>query len=143
MLAIMVQVYGFNIPDAKTLVLFVLASFRIARTLSYNEIAAPLRAPFVECTLDSCRAGMSLQPKGSGLRHAIGALLVCPICTGTWDALALFIVWSMAPTLGAALLWVLAAAGGSELIHWYAENQEWAGRASRCTAGLISPDEKD
>ena len=130
----------FAIPDTKTLVLFVLASFRIARTLSFNEIGAPIRAPFTECVQDSCGAGMSLQPRGSGLRYAIGSLLICPICTGTWASLALYVIWTLAPSFGVALLWVLGVAGGAELVHWFAEHQEWAGRAQRCLSGLISPD---
>lgn len=132
----------FSIPsDPLTLALFVLASFRMARTLSYNEIAEPLRSLFTVCEPDSCKAGMSVRPIGTGLQYAIGSLLTCPICTGTWSALALFVLWNLVPGFGTALLWVLAVAGGSEVVHWWAEHQEWAGRAQRCIAGDISPDD--
>ena len=120
-----------------------LAVFRTARTLSFNEIAEPLRSPFTEVKQDSCGAGANVCPRGSGFQYAIGSLLACPICTGTWAALMLYLVYVFLPNIYTTLSFVLGGAGLSECIHWTAEAVEWVGRAARVIAGMISPDEEE
>lgn len=128
--------------DPVSFVWLVLATFRAARTLSFNEVAEPLRAPFTEVKADSCGAGADVHPRGDGLRYVIGSLLSCPICTGTWSALALFTLWVLVPVIGKPLVYVLAIAGGSEIMHYFTCLLEWAGRLSRVTSGKISPDKE-
>lgn len=121
-----------------------LATFRMARTLSFNEIAEPIRAPFTYIIPDSCGAGENVHPRGDkgGLRYAIGSLLACPICTGTWSALVLFIFWVFVPTIGKPLVYTLAIAGISELLHYSACLLEWNSRSARVLSGKISPDKR-
>lgn len=123
---------------------FALAVLRMARTLSFNEVAEPLRQPFTNVVPDSCGAGDNVHPKpGTGLRHVIGSLLACPICTATWSALVLYGLWVIFPAFGKTLVYVLAFAGAAEVVHWGAESLEWVGRAARCVSGLISPDNRE
>jgi hypothetical protein len=119
------------------------ATLRMARTISFNEIAESLRAPFTTVVQDSCGAGSNVHPKGTGLTYAIGSLLACPICSGTWSALALYTIWALAPSFGQTLIVVLGVAGVSELLHWGGECLEWNGRAGRVYAGSVSPDKDD
>jgi len=121
------------------LLLFGLATVRMARTLSFNEIAEPIRAPFTEVKADSCGAGANVHARGDGLQYVIGSLLACPICTGTWSALLLVIAWSLLP-FGQMLVWVLAIASISEILHWFIDLGEWSGRAARVYSGHVSPD---
>jgi len=121
------------------LVILSLATVRLARTLSFNTIAEFLRRPFCEVRPDSCGAGDNVHPKGTGLRYNIGELLACPICTGTWSALLMLVCWIWFRPL----VYVLAIAGGAEMLHWFFDVLEWSGRATRCISGLIAPDEKD
>ena len=126
--------------DLGLLPFFALAVFRMARTISFNEIGEPLRAPFTEVKADSCKAGADVHPRGNGLRYVIGSLMSCPICTGTWSALALYTLWVALPDVGKTLVYVLAFAGASELLHWLACGLEWGGRVARVASGKISPD---
>jgi hypothetical protein len=128
--------------DLRLLPFFALATFRLARTLSFNEIAEPLRAPFTEVMADSCGAGSDVHPRGGGIQYVIGSLLACPICTGTWSALALFTAYTVYAPFGKTLVYVLAFAGASEVLHWAGCLLEWGGRAARVYSGKTAPDKE-
>lgn len=129
------------VMSLQVLPFFALAVFRMARTISFNEVAEPIRFPFTVIKPDSCGAGANVHPRGVGIRYAIGSLISCPICSGTWSALALYGLWIVFPSFGQTLVYVLAAAGGSEMLHWLACNWEWNGREARVNSGKKSPDE--
>lgn len=123
-------------PQAEGVLLFVLfglATLRLARSLSYNLVFKWLRdLAGVVPSPDSSGAGDSNNvPDG----NPIGELLSCPICSGTWSALGLYLVYALVPEFGLALLWVFGAAGLSEVLHWWSEAQEWKGREARENAG--------
>jgi Protein of unknown function (DUF1360) len=61
-----------------------IATFALAKLVAKEKIDAWVREPFVEERPDGVRA-----PRGEGLRHAVGELLTCTRCVGTWSALAL------------------------------------------------------
>ena len=126
------------IPEWYMFGLMCLATMRLAQTVSFNEIAEPLREPFCEVTKDSCGAGENVSSKNGSV---IGSLLACPICTGTWAALALYTVYLVVPTVGTVLVYVLAMAAGSQLLHYVSECLSWAGRLFRVLSGAVSPDE--
>lgn len=108
------------------------ASFRAARTISYNGVMGWLREPFCNVVKDSSGAGDSTEAKPGS---AIGELLSCPICSGTWAALLLLDVFLYFPAFGWVLFAALGLAGMSEVLHWRAEREEWQGRAQRERAG--------
>ena len=126
--------------DPLSLVVLAFAAFRMARMLSFNEVAELLRAPFTEVVKDSCGAGADVHPRGEGIQYVIGSLLSCPICTGTWSSLVLFSLWVLLPAFGKPLAYVLALAGAIELLHYGACALEWSGRLSRVQSGKIAPD---
>lgn len=133
-----------SVADMPTwlLVLLVLATFRMARTISFNEIGEVIRAPFTEIKADSCGAGANVHPREGGFTYVIGSLMACPICSGTWSALVLVGIWSFFPAIGQVLIMVLGVAGGSEMLHWLGEKLEWEGRQARVVSGKISPDKE-
>ncbi len=61
------------------------ASFKASRTLARDEVASFVRAPFVEGTHTSRTRSRSK----AGSRQAIGELLTCTRCVGTWAAAGL------------------------------------------------------
>lgn len=126
----------------KFLPVFILAVFRLARTISFNEVAEIWREPFTEVKPDSCGAGSNVHPKGEGFQYVVGALISCPICSGQWAALGLYVLYAISQPIGLTLAFIFGIAGGSELVHWGAELLEWGGRASRVISGMISPDEE-
>lgn len=124
-------------------VLLMLAAYRCAHTVSYNEICEWLREPFCKVVTDSCRAGSNVHPRYSkGWKSVVGGLLACPICTGQWCALVLFGLYIVWPSFGFTLVAVLAIAGGYELLHYLGELLSWGGRLSRVASGKVSPDRR-
>ena len=60
------------------------ASFRLSRLISKQKVTAFVRAPFTELEGKGGPAQLDEHPRGSGLRRALGELLVCPYCLGLW-----------------------------------------------------------
>ena len=60
------------------------ASFRLSRLISKQKVTAFVRAPFTELEGKGGPAELDEHPRGSGLRRAMGELLVCPYCLGLW-----------------------------------------------------------
>jgi hypothetical protein len=119
-----------------------LATLRLAHAVSYNAIFEWLRAPFTRVIKDSCGAGMNVEPAHTGAAGVLGELLSCPLCSGTWAALALVFMLVVFPTVGNLLLHILAAAGACEVLHRLVEHLEWSGRQARVVSGAIAPDKE-
>ena len=88
-----------------------LATFKAARTISRDEVTSFLREPFVEGEAH----GGDEEPVPSGdLRQAIGELVTCSRCIGTWCAAGLASTQILAPRFGRLLTWSFAAAGAND-----------------------------
>jgi hypothetical protein len=44
------------------------------------------REPITETKPDQNGAGLTFEPRGTGVRRALGELVACSTCTGTWAA---------------------------------------------------------
>jgi hypothetical protein len=90
-----------------------LASFKAARTLVHDRVTAPVRAPFVEGEADTHNE----RPVSSGdLHQAIGELVTCSRCIGTWTAAGLTATQIVAPRFGRLLTWSLGAAAANDFL---------------------------
>jgi hypothetical protein len=93
--------------DALDLVALGLATFKAARTISGDEVTSFIREPFVE---GEAGAGDEHPVETGDLRQAIGELVTCSRCVGTWVAGGLATTQILAPRFGRVLTWTLAAA---------------------------------
>ena len=84
------------------------ASFKAARTLARDEVASFLREPFVE---GAAHDGGEDPVETGDYRQAIGELVTCSRCVGTWAAAGLATSQILMPRFGRLLTWSLAAAG--------------------------------
>jgi hypothetical protein len=84
------------------------ASFKAARTLAHDEVTSFLREPFVE---GEAHEGDEDPIRTGDYRQAIGELVTCSRCGGTWAAAFLASSQILAPRFGRLLTWSLAAAG--------------------------------
>jgi hypothetical protein len=78
---------GRNLPervDAGDIVLIGTASYKLSRLVAKKKVTAFVRAPFTELEGRGGPAELEERPRGSGIRRAIGELLVCPYCLGLW-----------------------------------------------------------
>lgn len=62
------------------------ASHKLSRLLAKDKVTAFLRAPFTEYQGRGGPAEVEEQPRGEGVRRAIGELLICPYCLGLWTS---------------------------------------------------------
>jgi hypothetical protein len=60
------------------------ASYQLSRLISKKKVTSFVRAPFTELEGRGGPAELEEHPRGSGLRRAMGELLVCPYCLGLW-----------------------------------------------------------
>jgi hypothetical protein len=93
--------------DALDLVVLGAATFKAARTITRDDVASFLREPFVE---GEAGEGDEHAIETSDLRQAIGELVTCSRCVGTWVAGGLASTQILAPRFGRVLTWTLAAA---------------------------------
>jgi hypothetical protein len=120
------------------LVMLGIATFRLGRLTAYDKVAEALRLPFAETKPDESGAGESVVPKGRGMRRAIGELLSCPICAGTWIGAALVYGLDIAPRPTRAFMAIMSAAGVAELLDAATEALSWTGRLTREEVGDLS-----
>src|ERR671922_698539 len=89
------------------------ASFKAARTLARDEVTSFLREPFVK---GEAHEGGEDPVESGDFRQAIGELVTCSRCGGTWAAAALATTRILAPRFGRLLTWSLAAAGANDFL---------------------------
>jgi hypothetical protein len=104
-------------PQCQTaldLVVLSAATFKAARTLARDEVTSFLRTPFVE---GEAHSGEDERPvQTGGLEQAIGELVTCSRCVGTWAAAGLAATQVIAPRFGRLLTWSLASAGINDFL---------------------------
>ena len=65
------------------------------------------------------------------VQHALGELLSCPICTGTWVAAGLVYGLHLAPRPTRVLLAIMSTTGVAHLLYSLTEALSWIGHAAR------------
>jgi hypothetical protein len=70
--------------EPRDLALIGTASYQLSRLISKKKVTAFVRAPFTELEGKGGPAELEEKPRGTGLRRALGELLVCPYCLGLW-----------------------------------------------------------
>ena len=91
---------GRELPErvpAGQLLLIGTASHKLSRLVSKDKVTSPLRAPFTELEGKGGPAEFEERSRGTGLRKAIGELLICPFCLGLWVVAAFSVGLIFAP----------------------------------------------
>ncbi len=89
------------------------ATFKAARTVASDEILSFVREPFVE---GEAHEGNEEPVETGDLRQAVGELLTCSRCIGTWAATGLLSVQTLAPRTGRLLTSALAVAAVNDFL---------------------------
>jgi hypothetical protein len=89
------------------------ASFKTARTLSHDQVASFIRQPFVH---GEAGEGAERPVPTGGVDQAIGELVTCTRCVGTWAAAGLASTQILAPRFGRLLTWSLGAAAANDFL---------------------------
>ncbi len=116
--------------------LLALATFRMSRLLAYDSVMQTYRSPVVEVVPHDSGAGDTTQAKpGRGIKRAIGELITCPICNGTWIAAGLVYGLCLAPNYTRTLITVMSAVGAAEILQGGFEALQWNGELMRHQTG--------
>ena len=112
---LLARAFGRDAPEHQPVDLAALglATFKAARTVSRDQVGSFIRDPFVE----GDASDGAEDPIATGdLRQAIGELVTCSRCVGTWIAAGLTTTQVVAPRFGRLLTWSLAAAGVNDFL---------------------------
>ena len=80
-----------SLPDEiklSDLLLLGVATQKVSRVVTKGRVTSVMRAPFTEYEGSAGSGEVDERARGTGIRHAIGELVSCPFCMGTWIACA-------------------------------------------------------
>jgi hypothetical protein len=96
--------------------LLTLATQKLSRLIAKDRVTSFARAPFTRYKEEAGPSEVSEEPRGSGLRLAIGELLVCPYCVGLWVAAGFVGSYVAKPEETRMVAATFAVLGGSDFI---------------------------
>jgi hypothetical protein len=91
---------GRELPESVSpgqLLLVGTASHKLSRIVAKDKVTSPLRAPFTELEGKGGPAELEERSRGTGVRKAIGELLICPFCLNLWVIAAFSVGLLFAP----------------------------------------------
>jgi uncharacterized protein DUF1360 len=113
---------GEELPEhigAGDLALLSIATQRTSRTISKDKVTHPFRAPFVvpKDAEGAAPGEVEESPRSdSGVRHAVGELLLCPFCISQWVAAGFLIGLVIAPRVTRFFAAVMATVGVADFL---------------------------
>jgi hypothetical protein len=119
-----------------------IATFALSKLVAKEKVDQWVREPFVEERPDGER-----RPKGEGLRYAVGELLTCTRCVGTWSALGLVALRVTRPREARVVSAVLGASAVNDLaqagFNWVCAKSNAAQARSSAAAGAAEAAEAE
>jgi hypothetical protein len=93
------------------------ATYKLSRLIAKDRITSFFRAPFTRYKGPSDRPSeVSEEPRGEGLRRAVGELVVCPYCLSQWVGTGLFLAYLREPRLARTVAATFTVIAGSDLL---------------------------
>jgi hypothetical protein len=120
---------GHEIPErigVYDVILGGIATHKLSRLITKDKITSAVRAPFTRFQAKAGHAELDEEPRGTGLRHATGELLICPYCVAQWVAAGFVVGHVVAPRytrLLSAMWTVHAIADAAQLAYGAAERR--------------------
>jgi len=102
--------------EPKDLALFALATQKLSRVITKDKVTSAFRAPFTEVEGKGGPGEVEERAKGRGLRRAIGELLTCPFCLGTWIASGFIYGYIFAPRATRSVASIFAVSGLADFL---------------------------
>ncbi len=115
--------------------ILMLAAVRLGRLVAFDLVFSTYRSPFTVTERDDTGAGDAVNPKGTGLQHALGELVSCPICSGTWATAAVVYGILFLPQLFWNFAVIIATIGAGEIFNAIIELCSWTAQLQRERAG--------
>jgi hypothetical protein len=113
---------------ADDLALGAVATYKVSRLVAKDRVTAGIRAPFTRFQEDSGHGEVEEAARGTGLRRAVGELLVCPNCLAQWVAAGFTGGFLAAPRTTRAIAAMFTVYAGADLLQLaHGEAKERAG----------------
>lgn len=100
------------------LALLAVATHKLSRVVTKDAITSPLRAPFVRYVEPAGAGEVNEQVRVGGAAHALGELLMCPLCCDVWVATAFVAGYSLVPRATRLAASVFAIGAASNVLHF-------------------------
>jgi len=84
-------------PSAADIALAGVATHKLTRLLAKDRVTSFLRAPFARYQEPAGHGELEEAARGTGLRLAVGELLICPYCLAQWVAAGFAVSFAAAP----------------------------------------------
>ena len=111
--------------DPKDIALFAIATQKLSRVITKEKVTTAFRAPFTELEGKGGAGELEERPKGHGLRRAVGELLTCPFCLGTWIASGFIYGYIFSPRVTRTVASIFAVSGIADFLQQlYVKAQE-------------------
>lgn len=115
--------------EPKDLALFAVATQKLSRVITKDKVTSAFRAPFTEVEGKGGPGELEERAKGRGLRRAVGELLTCPFCLGTWIASGFIYGYIFSPRVTRTLASIFAVSGLADFLQQlYIKAQEMNGQ---------------
>ena len=102
--------------EPKDLILFALSTQKLSRVIAKEKVTAAFRAPFTQVEGKGAAGELEERARGHGLRRAIGDLLTCPYCLGTWIASGFIYGHIFSPRLARTVASIFAVGGLADFL---------------------------
>ena len=115
--------------ETQDLVLFALSTQKLSRVITKGKVTTAIRAPFTEIEGKGGAGELEERPRGRGFRRAIGELLTCPFCIGTWIASGFVYGALFSPRATRTVASIFAVSGVADFLQQgYVKAQEMNGQ---------------
>lgn len=104
-----------NVPE---LVVTALATYKLSRIITKQSVASTLRAPLTEYVEPAGAGEVNERVRVDGPLHALGELIVCPLCMDVWVATAFFGGFTFVPNATRFATSVMATVAVSDALHF-------------------------
>ncbi|MFD7135061.1 DUF1360 domain-containing protein [Streptomyces sp. NPDC059894] len=103
------------------------ATYKTSRLLTRDKVTSFVRAPFTRRKGHALGAEVMDEPRGDGVRRAVGDLVSCPFCTSVWVAGGLVAAYAWTPR---ATRLACAGLGAVTLADWLQYAWSWTQRTT-------------
>jgi hypothetical protein len=118
---------GRGIPERipySDLLLIGIAAHKLSRLITRAKVTNFLRAPFTEFERFAGHGEVEEKARGTGLRRAVGELVLCPFCMGQWASGGLTVAYVASPRLTRLAAGILAAHAVSDFLQLIYREEE-------------------
>jgi hypothetical protein len=93
-----------------------IATHKLSRLITKDRVTSFVRAPFVRYQEPDGHGEISEEARGTGVRLAIGELLICPYCIAQWVVATLGVGMVAAPRLTRLIAFIYSAEAASDFL---------------------------